>query len=41
MIFYHDGSFSTLMDVVIATTISKTFFTEAEKKNLIEYLTSL
>jgi hypothetical protein len=40
--FYHDGRFATLMDVVNQyNDFKKLTLTEAEKKDLVEYLKSL
>ena len=40
--FYHDGRFATLMDVVNHyNDFKKLALTEAEKKDLVEYLKSL
>ena len=40
--FYHDGRFATLMDVVNHyNDFKKLSLTEAEKKDLVEYLKSL
>lgn len=40
--FYHDGRFATLLDVVNHyNDFKKLVLTEAEKKDLVEYLKSL